>query len=58
MRDKDSWKNVAISTEDHFMLKNLAHREHRSMAGQLAWMIRKEFDSGKKPVTLKPSMVD
>ena len=58
MRDKDSWKNVAISTEDHFMLKNLAHREHRSMAGQLAWMIRKEFDFGKKPLTLKPSKVD
>ena len=52
MREKDKWKNVAIATEDHFMLKSLADREHRSMARQLAWMIRKEFDEGKENVTI------
>tara|TARA_R110000751_G_scaffold111259_1_gene209440 strand:+ start:219 stop:380 length:162 start_codon:yes stop_codon:yes gene_type:complete len=53
MRDRDKWKNVAISATDHAILKNLSDKERRSMASQLSVLIRKAFDEGKISDTKK-----
>ncbi len=37
--DTSKWKSVAVSIENYEMLKELAKQNHRSVSGQLAYII-------------------
>lgn len=42
--DTSKWKSVAVSIDNYKMLKQLAKENHRSVSGQLAYIIEQLSD--------------
>ena len=46
--DTDKWKSVAVSIDIYKMLKAMAEKSDRSVSKQVAHIVKKEYQAGKK----------
>jgi hypothetical protein len=46
--DTDKWKSVAVSIDIYRMLKAMAEKSDRSVSKQVAHIVKKEYQAGKK----------